>query len=122
MSLLTVGSVDEFWDSSYSGFTYPSQKQLLELLDNDTSPDGNVVVQQPAFGYREATVAGNVPGVDNFELLRDYDETGDPINFTDYDGALRSVRVLQMTGSMVFHDVWSVTLRLQELSQPTFGS
>jgi hypothetical protein len=118
VGLLSVGAAIDILDATFSGFAYPARKQQLYLLGTSASSTGNVVLQESAKGYREASLAFTARDTAEKDTVRGYDETSEPVSFVDFDGSTRSVRVLSFASSLLFGDLWSVTLGLQELAEP----
>lgn len=115
---MSLGLVDELLDASFSGFAFPASKTLLPLLENVADSTGNVVVQQSSLGYRQAELSFLARSTDEKDTIRGYDETGEAVIFTDFDGSERTVIVMSFSSSLRFGDLWNVTVSLLETSEP----
>jgi len=118
LGLLALGSVDNLLDATFSGFAHPSSKTLLGLLENEEGSTGNVVVQQAALGHRQASLTFTARDTTEKDTIRGYDETGEEVEFVDFDGSTRMVIVMSFDSSLRFGDVWTVTVSLLERSGP----
>lgn len=118
LSLLSLGTATDLLDASFSGFAHPPSKELLPLLENTVGSTGNVVVQQGSLGRRRASLTFIARDTTQKDLVRGYDETGEAVDFVDFDGSTRSAMVLDFSSALRFGDVWSVTVTLLELSGP----
>jgi hypothetical protein len=112
-----VGAED-VWDAEWSGFAYVNHKQVTALLGTGLTATANATLQEGAKGYREATLVFTAPDSATKDAVRAFDESSEAIEFTDYDATIRSVRVLTFEASLTVSDLWRVSVRLQELTEP----
>ena len=113
----TGTSVVDLWDDVFSGFEYPSHKKVIPLLGALAS-SGNSALMSGALGYREASLSFTARDSAERELVRGWEEASAVVPFTDYDGRIRNVILLSFDAGPLFADLWTVTVRLQERSEP----
>lgn len=115
--LLTLGSLDALWDDEFPGFAYPARKTELKLIGNGTDA-GNVVVQESAKGFREAVLSFTATSRADRDAVRDYEEDGTTVTFTDYDGSTCDVQITEFTAQPITADLYRITARLLQLTEP----
>lgn len=118
LGLLSLGAVEDLLDATFTGFAHSASKELLELLENEVGSSGNVVVQQRSLGYRQARLSYIARSTTEKDTVRGYDETGEEVEFVDFDGSTRSVVVMDYSSDLRFGDVWDVNVTLLEISGP----
>jgi hypothetical protein len=117
LGLLGLGSLENLWDDKFSGFAYPARKSELKLIGNGVDA-GNVVIQEAAKGYREGSLSFTAQSLGDRDLVRGYEEASTTISFTDYDGSVCDVQILEYQASAVAGDLWNVGVRLIQTSEP----
>ena len=115
---LSLGTAVNLWDDEFTGFAYQGHKAVMPLLGTGISSTGNSTLQEGAKGYREAALSFTAQDSTQKDLVRGWEETSETVTFTDYDGSTRDVRLLSFDASLLIADLWKVTVRLQELTEP----
>lgn len=116
MGMVSLGTVADLMDATFTGFDYPQNAQVVGLLAKDSS-GGNAVLQQSGLGFRQATLALWAEDAD-MATIRGYYETREAITFTDFDGATSTVRLLDFTRSLKLEGLWDVTVTMLEIVPP----
>lgn len=119
LGLLSLGTVTDLWESSWTGFAYPGRRSYLELLENDIADTGNVVVQDGPLTLRRGQLSFTARDRDERTTVRGYDETGEGVEFVDEDGSTCSVLVDNFRARWVTGDLWAVDVDLVQLTEPT---
>lgn len=114
IGFVTLSGTTQVFDASFSGFDYPASRQVVSLIASD-SAGGNAVVQQSGLGIRLAELSGEMFRTD-LDLVRDAYDTGEPTQFTDHEGVVWSVVILEFAASYRFSDLWGFNLRMAEVA------
>lgn len=115
---LGLGALEDLWDDVWPGWAYLPRKTELKLIGNGTDA-GNVVIQESAKGFREGVLSFTAQSSSDRDTVRGYEEAGTSIVFTDYDGSTCDVAVTEFAAVPLQADLWKVTVRLIQLSEPS---
>ena len=116
--LLSLGSVEDLWESTWTGFAYPPRRSFLELLENDPDTAGNVVVQDGPLTLRRGSLSFTARDRTERDTVRGYDEASTQVAFTDEDGTECTVLVDNYRPRWLKGDLWSVDVDLIQLTEP----
>lgn len=105
---------NDLMQTAFSGFNYPNNAQVVALLGDGTTPDGNAVLQQSALTLRQATVSWVAPTPAAVATIRTLYESKAAVNYVDHDGNTTSVRVLDFSSQVRIGDYWDCTAVLIE--------
>ena len=111
-AMRSLGVVTRLMDSGFSGFDYPNTGQLTQLLSSSSS-EGNAVLQDGGWGFRQATLDAYVDEADAL-ILRAYYEGRTEVAFVDLDSSVSFVRIFAFERHMVFSGLWQATMTLLE--------
>lgn len=114
---LSLGDAFDLWDADWTGWAYLARKTEQRLIGNGTDA-GNVVIQEGSKGYREGTLVFTAQDSTQKDLVRAYEEDSTSVNFVDYDTSICSVQLLSFASADEGADLWTVTVRLLQLSDP----
>jgi hypothetical protein len=117
VSLATLDSLDLIL-TSYSGFNYPGNAQVVALLGDGSTPGGNAVLQQSALTLRQASLGWVAEGAADVAAVRALYESKEEILFVDEDEETRLVRVLDFSANAHGGDLWDCTATLLETAEP----
>lgn len=105
MSLSTLDS-NVLYETSFSGFDYPNNAQVVDLLGDGTTPGGNAVLQQSALTLRRATITFTAYTSTARETYRALYESREAVDYVDFEGTTTSVRVLEFSSIFVGGGPW----------------
>jgi hypothetical protein len=117
----TLEDVTLFAVATYDGFDRPNTAQLVSLLSDGTVAGIDQVLQQGNSPYRQATLTGTLTSAVDVALVRGYYDSREELAFTDGDGELHGVRILEFA-AQAFTGWWTFTMQLLETTRSVEGS
>jgi hypothetical protein len=79
------------------------------------------VLQQGNSPYKQATLTGTITSLADINLVRDYYDSREELPFTDGDGRIHTVRILEFT-AQAFTGWWTFAMQLLETAATVEGS
>jgi hypothetical protein len=117
----TLGDVDELIARDHEAFAYPEAAVVTPVLSDGTS-DLNYVLQSGGLSVRQAKRSWVTVPTADMETLREYSETKAEQVYTEEDGTIRSVIVMDFRATQQFVGYWTVAALLIETVEPAVGS
>lgn len=115
MSLpFSLGALERLLVETYDGFDRPNTAELVGLISDGTGSGTDQVLQQGSLPYRQAAVTGTLTEAADVVLARGYYDSREVVVFTDGDGEVHQVRLLEFS-ARAFTGWWTFAMQLLEV-------
>lgn len=112
-----LGTVDQLISSTFETFAYPEHGVVTPTLSDGTT-ERNYVLQSSGLSVRQARRTWLTVPTEKKELIGDLAATKEIVSYTEEDGTVRNVIVMDFAAHQQFAGYWEVSVRLIETSDP----